>query len=240
MDYEQFHKKNKDIQVRIINDHDYTYQSLIRLTSRHFLDKGSVIDVGCGVGTIDFYLANKGFEVLGIDVSKRAIKLALSSKEKLGLSSVQFVECPIERCTSYDLFDYFICSEVLEHLNDPLSVLQSICDRLHPGGIGIVSVPSLNAPLYRLGKLGKFDKDVGHLRRYSVSSLKKILEESGFRIIETVKTEGLLRNLFYTHEKLGFSVKFVRFPITLGVNLVDNLLVALFGESNIYMVVTKK
>jgi len=34
------------------------------------------LDVGCGVGTLDFYLASKGKSVTGIEISKRAVNIA--------------------------------------------------------------------------------------------------------------------------------------------------------------------
>lgn len=49
---------------------------LIDLVARRFPKGGRAIDIGCGTGTNVLYLAQHGFSVLGIDVSRRAIHLA--------------------------------------------------------------------------------------------------------------------------------------------------------------------
>ena len=93
-----------------------------------------------------------------------------------------------------DRFDLIICSEVLEHLQDDMKALLKMNILLKDNGGIIVSVPSVNAPLYKLGLAEKFDKRVGHLRRYSLNQIVSLIEKAGFKIEETYKTEGVIRN----------------------------------------------
>jgi len=44
-----------------------------------------VLDIGCGEGFYSIYLASKGFDVLGIDISENAIKYAKENAEKKGV-----------------------------------------------------------------------------------------------------------------------------------------------------------
>lgn len=240
MNYNTFHLKNKKMQVRPIGEHNFTYQTIISLIRKYFTNKGDVIDCGCGVGTIDFYLASRGHKVVGIDISKRAIDLANTSKKIMRQKLTEFICGDL---SSYDFgsgFSYFICSEVLEHCSSDVLIVKKLYESLNDMGIGIVSAPSLNAPLYRLGLLSEFDREVGHIRRYDESTFKSLFEENGFSIVELIKTEGVLRNIIYTEHSLGWLVRILKFPLTIIFNTIDNFLVRLLGESNIYMVVRKK
>lgn len=104
-----------------------------------------------------------------------------------------------------------------------------------------ISVPSSNAPLYKMGLLKQFDKDVGHLRRYSMFEIKKLLSNTGFKILKKYKTEGIIRNLLFTNKILGFFVKFTRFNILNGiVTFFDDMTIKIFGESQLILICRKK
>ncbi len=239
MNYNTFHLKNRKSQLRPINEYNFTYQTIIKLIRKHFSVKGNIIDCGCGVGTIDFYLASKGHRVVGIDISKRAIDLANSSKKMMNQELTRFICGDL---SVYDFecgFDYFVCSEVLEHCSSDTVIVKKLHKSLKDKGIGIISVPSKKAPLYRLGLLKRFDKEVGHLRRYDEFILRSLFEKNGFSVIELMKTEGILRNIIYTQPYFGWIVRILRFPLTVFFNVIDNFLVGIFGESNIYLVVRK-
>ena len=51
-------------------------EDLVRLVEGKKVKKGSVLDICCGAGTHSIYLAKKGFDVTGIDISDTAIKTA--------------------------------------------------------------------------------------------------------------------------------------------------------------------
>jgi len=49
---------------------------LVRVVSRWPLHRGAVLDIGCGTGTSSIWLAEQGFDVIGVDVSKEAVAIA--------------------------------------------------------------------------------------------------------------------------------------------------------------------
>jgi len=57
-------------------DTQVTPPELLELVTRRFAGGGRALDIGCGTGTNALYLATCGFEVVGLDVSRRAIALA--------------------------------------------------------------------------------------------------------------------------------------------------------------------
>ena len=238
--YNTFHKKNKYIQKKPIHEKNYTYQTILSLIKKYLVNPGNVLDIGCGVGTIDFYLANRMSKILGIDISSDAIFLADKSRKQMNIPNVEFSCVEIADIEDRAKFDYVICSEVIEHIKDDELFLINIYKHLKQDGLLILSTPLISAPLYRWGLLKKFEKNVGHLRRYSKESLSELVINSGFKIIKIKKTEGVLRNLLYTNQYFGSCVRYIRWPISIFVNFVDDLMIYIFGASNIYVVLKRE
>lgn len=209
---------------------------------RYITGQKKILDIGCGAGTVDFYLASQGHKVLGLDISERAVKTcgetaqALNLKDELNFEKLNF---PDERPSG--VFDLVICSEILEHLKDDKKAVEAIFNLLRPGGVVIVSAPSENAPLYRIGLAKNFDKKVGHLRRYSPEELGILIRKAGFVIRQITKTEGLLRNFLFLNPTAGKIIRMLNKIEILSdmVTFVDRLTIPLFGESDIFIIAQK-
>ena len=102
--------------------------------------RAAVLDVGCGNGIIASGIGRKGFRVLGIDVSEKAIEKA---RELNTLPNVQFEVVSAEQLVSDGKkYQGVICSEVLEHLHHPEKLLRTLYESLTDDGILIVTVPN--------------------------------------------------------------------------------------------------
>jgi 2-polyprenyl-3-methyl-5-hydroxy-6-metoxy-1,4-benzoquinol methylase len=103
-----------------------------------------VLDVGCGNGIISRGLGREGFNVYGIDISERAIEKA---RELTNLPNVQFdVISAEELVADGKKYNAIICSEVLEHLNEPEKLLHTLYQSLIDDGVLIVTVPNGHGP----------------------------------------------------------------------------------------------
>jgi len=241
--YENFHSKSR-VSTKIITSNNFTYYNLLKLIKYYFLrnkySNKKIIDIGCGVGAISFYLAQKGFNVQGVDISSRAIRICKSTSKILKLQNkAKFTRVDFSKVNFSQKVDFIICSEVLEHIESDKKTLMEIKKMLKNKGLLILSVPSSNAPLFKLGYAKKFDKKVGHLRRYSTKELKKLLKKTGFKIIEIKKAEGILRNLLFVSDKIGWIIKFIKGPMVTIFHIIDNFLIWFFGESQIFIVARK-
>lgn len=239
--YETYHRGRK-IQERVISKNDFTYHTVLYFLSKYADGKKDVLDIGCGVGTVDLYLGNKGLQVLGIDISKNGITIAKKNAKQLRLEKlVMFSRMNFPKILPKKQFDIIICSEVLEHIISDEYAVGQIYKLLKLGGFIIASSPSINAPLYKMGLLTKFDQEVGHLRRYTLKNFSQLFSTSRFKIIETKKTEGILRNFLFTNSFGGFLLRILnKWPLSEFVTFIDDLTVKIFGESNIYIVAQKK
>ncbi len=238
--HERYHRKTHQ-QPRIVSESNFTYRLLINKLNKHIRENVSVLDIGCGAGSLSFYLASKKNYVLGLDISEKAIRKCRESAKMMGLSNVDFVQSEFPKFNSTKKFDAVIFTEVIEHLPSDKLALRKINSLLKNGGILILSTPSVNAPLHKLGATRKFDKEVGHLRRYNLRLLRKLIKDAGFRILETKKTEGIFRNFLFVNPYAGKFVRFLNYSRVLSdiATFLDNLSLKFFGESN-YIIVAKK
>jgi 2-polyprenyl-3-methyl-5-hydroxy-6-metoxy-1,4-benzoquinol methylase len=171
--------------------------------------KCRILEIGCGNGNISTVLASFGHEVLAIDMSEDCIRYATDLKEKLNLKtlSIKMLNAT-EIHSSVEPFDVVICSEILEHLDAPESVVSKAYSVLRPGGILIVTVPNGYGPYELSGKVGRtlsglISKNPGlaNLRR-SLSALTKQLSP-GDRCVQSVNAgEGSAHIQFFTQKRL--------------------------------------
>lgn len=235
--YEEYNK-NSSLQKRVISENNFVYKNHLSYLSG-IRDK-KVLDVGCGTGTISFFLATKNNDVTGVDISKRAIKIACKNAKHLGLENkVKFKVCDYPNGKIADSFDLILLNDVLEHIPCQSKALKTTIGLLKENGIIFLSVPLKEAPLYRLGLLKKFDKKVGHVRRYSVEEFTNLIVGYGLTIEKIELREGILKNSLFTNRVLNKLVRFIRGPLTEMVYILDNVLVKLFGPSQLLMVAKK-
>ena len=237
--YEVFHS-GKKVQRKVINDGNFTYGFTISLLNRYVKPSSSILDIGCGVGTILLYLASKGCCVTGIDISLKAITSSKKSACEIGIKTAKFLVKNFPHEIPKGSFDLILCLEVLEHLTNDNLALEKIYTMLSKKGTLVISVPSKNAPLFRLGLAKEFDKKVGHLRRYTLEELETKTRKLGFKSIASFKTEGIIRNFLFLNPVAGKFVRFIKFFLIDIVTFIDNVSLRLFGESDIFLILQKK
>lgn len=238
--YETFHGGRK-LQKRIITDNNFTYRELIKAIKPYLNHVETILDIGSGVGTIDFYLALKGKKVTGIEISENAVEVAKANAKLFDVDkNIKFIAAAFPNKVPHKQFDLVLFSEVIEHLEDDKKALKDIRKILKPDGILVITTPSIHAPLYKMGLLNKFDKEVGHLRRYSNKGLESLVKANGFTIVSIGMHEGILRNFLFTNPKAGKLLRFVKWRISDFVAGIDYVTIPLFGASNIHLVARKK
>ena len=94
-----------------------------------------VLDVGCGGGILSESLANEGADVTGIDQGDKVIQIAKLHANESGVK-VKYKHINIERFykNTDERFDVITCLEMLEHVPDPNSIINTCSKLLKPGG----------------------------------------------------------------------------------------------------------
>jgi SAM-dependent methyltransferase len=84
-----------------------------------------------------------------------------------------------------DEFDAVTAWHVLEHLEDPLAGAKKIYDSLEEGGYFHCQVPNIESLGFKIAKENWYYVDAPrHLSHFSPSTLKRLLENAGFKNIE--------------------------------------------------------
>ena len=95
-----------------------------------------VLDVGCGGGILADSMARKGAQVLGVDLSTKALKVAQLHALEAQTLNVAYREISAEALAQEQpgVFDVVTCMEMLEHVPDPASVVKACAALVKPGG----------------------------------------------------------------------------------------------------------
>ncbi len=163
------------------------------------IEKGPVLDLGCGDGIFLALLKEKGIEGCGLDISEVAVEKAKSR----GLSAKQFDFSQNRLPFADNSFDSAVLLDVLEHLYQPQNVLK---ETARVANEVVVAVPNFNSLPARLQVLmGRVPENnlakKGHIYWFNLKVLQKMLLENGFKIIDlNINTifnrRILLKNIF--------------------------------------------
>lgn len=112
------------------------------LFASKFVSDKDVLDAACGVGYGSALLKRAGAKrVLGIDVSGEAISQASNRYNQAALSFLQQDLSELQE-NIVGTFDVIVSFETLEHVTNPMRVLDRLKGLLRSGGVLIVSVPN--------------------------------------------------------------------------------------------------
>jgi SAM-dependent methyltransferase len=164
-----------------------------------------ILEIGCGNGCyLSYPLSLMGYSVLGLDPHQPSIELA---QRTYGRDNCEFRCCRVEDLPASQKFSCVILSEVIEHLDDPGTMIQLAAARLAPGGILIVTTPNgygefeidnwfwrhlhmerVIAPFRRNRNFGPRSSDCldGHVQFFTLPRLKRLFAERGLEILESV------------------------------------------------------
>ncbi len=114
------------------------------------------LDIGCGGGILADSMARKGANVLGIDLSTKALKVAQLHALEAQTPNITYREVSAEALAAEapGSFDVVTCMEMLEHVPDPASVVQACADLVKPGGWVFFSTLNRNAKSFLFAIVG--------------------------------------------------------------------------------------
>ncbi|OJJ16410.1 hypothetical protein BKI52_34550 [marine bacterium AO1-C] len=196
---------------------------IVTQVAEHTSKDAKILDVGCGNGNMSLALGANGCEVLGVDISPKAIFYAQKRNPYPNVFfAVKDVNTLIADGKKYDAI---VCSEVLEHLQHPEKLLQEIRKLLTPNGVLVVTVPNGKGPRERLvtrpvqwlyahqpklwslltrikARLGyqntttqSLAEDLQHVQFFSKRALRKLAKAEGFEI-KTWKAANFIEAVF--------------------------------------------
>lgn len=140
-----------------------------------------VLDVGCGNGYLGGILADRGYEVVGIERPGGWTEMP---------PKVRLLEADLDKgAPAVDgEFNYIICADILEHVRRPEELLRQLAAMLTPDGVIVASLPNSGNIYFRLvvlsGRFPKEDKglfDRTHVHFHTFDSWQGLFDEAGLR-----------------------------------------------------------
>jgi 2-polyprenyl-3-methyl-5-hydroxy-6-metoxy-1,4-benzoquinol methylase len=163
--------------------------------------KGYILEVGSGHGHILNIAKNDGYQVMGLEINKKACDYS----KNIGLD---VINSPIETADLKDEhFDIAILFHLLEHVADPYSIIIHAFKTLKKDGILVISAPNVDC----IGRMLKGKQWIGwhpveHIQYFSFKTLRILLKKAGFKII-----------------KKPYVAKFSKYKKTLSENIIETL-----------------
>jgi len=156
-----------------------TFDARLNLLKSHLSPTAKLLDCGCATGFLMESAKQMGYDVYGIDISTFA---AGESIRKFGTDHVYCgkLEEAIFTANPEGKFDAIFMMDYVEHVRDPLKILNEAYARLKTGGIILLTTPKLNSLSRKLMASEWSHYKEEHLFYFSSSSLEKILEAAGF------------------------------------------------------------
>ncbi len=187
--YFQYELRNETNFVNLmeLNLRDLGFHDLFNLNR---IEGKKFLDIGSATGLLLSKMRNKGWDVEGVELTKRSASYAIS-KYKVKVHNKTLEKVGYKSGT----FDAVHMSHVIEHVPDPKETLNEIYRILKKGGYFVIVTPNIDSFQARIfnAKWRSAHKD--HLTLFSIKTLKKYLKNSGFKIIRQFSYGGLAKGL---------------------------------------------
>ena len=147
--------------------------------------KGKVLEIGSGIGNISNHFLEKGFSLMLSDYNEaycEELRKQFSDNPfVLGVKQIDLVDPDFDRKYKdlFQNFDTVFALNVIEHIEDDNLAIANCRKLLKTGGILIILVPSYQK------LFNKFDVNLGHFRRYDISTMSFLIRENQLEIIHT-------------------------------------------------------
>src|SRR5260370_26422329 len=113
-----------------------------------------------------------GAEIVGLELSQSGVEI---SRQKV--PDARFVQCNLleEVALPQKLrgwATHAVCSEVIEHVDDPLQLLRSARQYMGPGCKLVITAPG--------GPMSAFDKHIGHRKHFRPTEIDLLFRDAGY------------------------------------------------------------
>lgn len=157
---------------------------------------GDALEVGPGSGVYLPSLCRLFGQVTAIDVEDAFLDRARAGAAELpNLTLV--ADDVLSPSLPAESFDLILCSEVIEHIDDPAGALGSLRRLLRPGGVLVLSTPQSLSPLELIGRVAFYPGAIaivrrvyrepvlptGHISLLTARRARRLIERAGLRVV---------------------------------------------------------
>jgi SAM-dependent methyltransferase len=171
---------------------DYRQALILNLLGRP--PAGStVLDIGSGQGqfALSLQATYPDLAVWGVEYSAEGVARSRAHAAQRG-SPAQFRQVDLLQPTALAdgqaLATHAVCSEVMEHVDDPVTLIRNARALLAPGCQLLVTVPG--------GPRSAFDRHIGHFQHFTAAKLRQVLTDAGYEVQRTLRSGFPFFNLY--------------------------------------------
>lgn len=173
------------------------------ITNKKIKSFDNALDIGCNAGFYSKMILDFGFsKVQGIDITQSSLDSATANYKALveqGILSFRLENA--ETYTSSIKYNFILCTEVIEHTNNPGKVVNNIMDLLATEGIAVITLPNkISWPYfveylaYKL-KNKPYNQDLIDHLNYPFYKSMRMFNAKGIKIIKTSGYNAFLDSL---------------------------------------------
>jgi trans-aconitate methyltransferase len=140
-----------------------------------------LLDIGSGTGELLGAAADRwpAVEMIGLEMSRTGVQQAAAAFPSATFIMADLLSGPGEIGDRRGWATHAVCSEVLEHVDDPAALMRSARAWLAPGARVVVTVPG--------GPMSAYDRHIGHRRHFNPATLRAVLQDAGLDVSLTLR-----------------------------------------------------
>lgn len=151
------------------------------LIETYRLEGKKFLEAGCGQGEFLSVLREFPVEIFGIEHREPLVELARKKGLRVWRQFTEAEDTVLGDENCHGPYDVFLSFNFLEHQPEPVRMLRCLWNNLTEDGMGLITVPSFE---YILENDGYYELIRDHLAYYTFDTLRFVLEEAGFEVLE--------------------------------------------------------
>lgn len=151
-----------------------------------------ILDAGAGFGQYSYFLhkLNPQYSILGLDIRSEQVCQCNQFYRERKINKVYFRRADILEFKQEKSFDFILCVDVLEYIENDNKVLENFYESLKDNGVFLMSAPSDRDGRFNMDKF-RMPDDGDFIRKgYNMSELKVRLKKLGYRKVRARYTYG--------------------------------------------------
>ncbi len=157
------------------------------------------LDLGCGTGWTSSFLARRGYEIMGADISSEAIQAASERREQDGCARLQFLCADYEELSFHEEFDFALFYDSLHHAEDEQLAMQKAFNALKHGGCLLTFEPGTGHHLAE-GSRQAVEKYHVHEKEMPPSKIIRLAQNAGFSQHLILPQPQVIHSILYGQE----------------------------------------
>src|SRR5581483_7760730 len=151
---------------------------------------GRLLDIGSGNGEL-LRAAHARWptaQLLGLELSASGVAAGRAAVPRARFRVCDLLTAPVPPPDEAGWATHAVCSEVLEHVDDPVALLRNGRAWLAPSATLVITVPG--------GPISAFDREIGHRRHFSAADLRALIEAAGLEPLQCTGAGWPFFNLY--------------------------------------------